>query len=367
MKITEKKITVKELVENYQDLGEKGVFGYNNRLVIRPAYQREFVYKDKQRNAVIESVRKGFPLNVMYWSKVDEDQYEVLDGQQRTISLAQYLTKKFPIKINGNDKFCHNLSKDELKQIEDYELTIYICEGSEAEKLDWFRIINIAGERLTDQELLNAAYTGSWLSDAKKYFSATGCKAELEAKDYVSGSAIRQDYLEKALQWISAKENCTIDNYMAQHQHDSNAGALWGYFNGVINWAKTNFKVYRKEMKSVPWGLLFNEFGNEFKDSNELESRVKELMEDDEITKKSGIYEYLITGNERALSLRAFSDKMKREAYEKQNGCCVHCHEHFEIKEMQGDHIVPWSKGGRTTADNCQMLCSKCNNEKSNN
>ena len=207
MKITETKIKVSDLVENYKDNGDGGVFGYNNRLTIRPSFQREFIYGEKQRAAVIDSVMNGFPLNLMYWSKTGPDTYEVLDGQQRTISIAQYVNKDFPVKINGNDKFFQNLTNEEKQAILDYELTVYICEGTEAEKLEWFKRINIAGEVLTPQELLNATYTGPWLADAKNYFSKRNCVAAKMADGYLKGNPIRQELLEKALAWIADRDS----------------------------------------------------------------------------------------------------------------------------------------------------------------
>lgn len=206
MKITETKIKVSDLVENYSDDGDSGVYGYNNRLTIRPSYQRNFCFSDKQRAAVIDSVMNGFPLNVMYWSKTGADTYEVLDGQQRTVSIAQYINKDFPIKINGNDKFFQNLTNEEKQAILDYELTVYVCEGTEAEKLEWFKRINIAGEVLTPQELLNATYTGPWLADAKNYFSKRNCVAAKMADGYLKGNPIRQELLEKALAWIADRD-----------------------------------------------------------------------------------------------------------------------------------------------------------------
>ena len=205
MRITETKIKVSELCQGYTDDGDGGVYGYCGKLTIRPSYQREFIYKDKKRDAVIYSIRNGFPLNVMYWSKVSDNEFEVLDGQQRTISIGQYLNGDYSIKIDGNDKFYHNLSESEKQKIADYVLTIYICEGTEEEKLEWFKIINIAGETLTDQELLNATYAGTWLSDAKNYFSKRNCVAGQMASGFIKGNPIRQDYLEKALSWIADK------------------------------------------------------------------------------------------------------------------------------------------------------------------
>ena len=240
-------IKVSDLCKGYSDDGDGGVYGYDGRLTIRPSFQREFVYKDRQRDAVIDTVRKGFPLNVMYWSKVSDSKFEVLDGQQRTISLGQYLNGDFAVKINGNDKFFHNLTDTEKQQIRDYELTIYICEGSEEEKLEWFKVINIAGETLTDQELLNATYSGEWLADAKTYFSKRNCVAGQIANGFIKGNPIRQDYLEKALAWIADRDGLgSGGKYMAVHQHDADANELWLYFQEVISWAKRLFPDIQK-------------------------------------------------------------------------------------------------------------------------
>jgi hypothetical protein len=239
---------------------------------------------------------------------------------------------------------------------------VYFCEGTDKEKLDWFKIINIAGEKLTEQELRNAIYTGTWLTEAKKYFSKTGCPAYGIASDYLSGSAIRQDYLETAIDWIS---NGNIEQYMAKNQHKPNANELWLYFQSVVNWTQTTFPKYRKEMKGVAFGVLYNGFKDKEFDSKQLEKEITKLMTDEDVTKKSGIYEYVLTRNEKYLNIRTFTDKMKREAYERQKGICKHCKKHFEIEEMEGDHIKPWSKGGKTDAKNCQMLCKDCNRTKS--
>ena len=361
MKIQLKQITVRDLVKDYEDDAENGVRTYGGLLDVRPPYQREFVYKDKQRDAVIETVKQGFPLNVMYWAKREDGTFEVIDGQQRTISLCQYVTGDFAYMM----RYFHNLQDDEQQQILDYELMVYVCEGTDSEKLKWFETINIAGEKLTQQELRNAVYHGSWLADAKRYFSKNGCAAYQIGQDYVSGSPIRQEFLEKALDWISQGQ---IETYMAKHQHDPNALALWQYFQATITWVEATFPVKRKkEMKGVEWGELYDEFKNEVLDANKLEAEIKTLMFDDEVTNKKGIYPYVLTRDEKHLNLRAFSDGMKRKMYEKQNGICPHCKEKFEINQMEGDHIVPWSEGGKTNEDNGQMLCKHCNRNKSNN
>lgn len=358
MKIELNEMTVREVLNGYLNSAEDGVRAYSGKLNIRPAYQREFVYKDKQRDAVIDTVRKGFPLNVMYWCKNEDGSFEVMDGQQRLISIGEYLRGCYAVDY----RFFCNLYRDEANQLLDYKLMIYICEGTDKEKLDWFRTINIAGEKLYNQELLNAMYTGEWLTDAKRHFSKTNCPAYNIAKDYLSGSAIRQDYLETAIKWISDNN---IQSYMAKHQQDPNANELWLYFQNVINWVKVIFPNYRKEMKGIEWGFLYNRFKNLSFNTKELEEKTINLMQDDDVTKKSGIYEYLLDGNEKHLNIRAFSDSMKREAYERQKGICPDCQKHFDIKEMEGDHITPWHAGGKTTAANCQMLCKECNRRKS--
>lgn len=373
MKITPIQVTIADLTKNYKDDGDGGVFGYDGRLTIRPSFQREFVYKDKQRNLVIDSVRKGRPLNVMYWSKTGNDTYEVLDGQQRTISIAQYVNKDFPIKVNGNDKFFQNLTDTERDQILNYELTVYICEGKEEEKLEWFKIINIAGETLTNQELLNATYTGPWLADAKNYFSKRNCVAGRMADGYIKGNPIRQEYLEKALAWIADRDNLESGQmYMAMHQKDIDANDLWLYFQMVINWAKMLFPSHRKGITdSQEWGLLYNKYQGKQYNSNMLEADVQRLLMDDDVTNNKGIIPYVLSDrtkhDEKHLSIRAFTDAQKLRAYQKQGGICPCCKQHFEYNEMQGDHITPWSQGGRTIDENLQMLCRKCNNDKSDN
>ncbi len=363
MKIKMHEIPIWKIVAGYVDSAEGGVVGYGGHLNIRPAFQREFIYRDKQRDEVIRTIQKNFPLNVMYWVKGDDDNYEVLDGQQRTISICQYVTGDYSIDHRGFG----NLTETERQQILNYPLMIYICEGTDKEKLDWFRIINIAGEQLTAQELRNAIYTGEWLTEAKKYFSKTMCPAYQIAGDYLNGSAIRQNYLEAAIKWIADRDGIEIEDYMAAHQHDTNCNELWLYFQTVINWVKATFPKYRgKLMKGLDWGLFYNKYGASMYDPKALESRIVELLDDEDVTSQKGIYEYLLDGQERHLSIRLFSPKMARAAYERQKGICPKCRIHFEIEEMQADHITPWSKGGKTIAENCQMLCADCNRRKSN-
>lgn len=360
MKIELHKITVRELTACYEDREENGVVAYGGNLDVRPPYQREFIYKESQRDAVIDTLTQGFPLNVMYWAVRQDGTYEIIDGQQRTISICQYVNGDFAF----NFRYFHNLQKDEQDQILNYELNVYICEGSESEKLKWFKTINIAGEKLTEQELRNAVYAGSWVSNAKRYFSKSNCAAYGLASKYLSGSPIRQDYLETAINWIS---DGNIEVYMGNHQHDPTAASLWNYFSNVINWVKAIFPKYRKEMKGIAWGPLYNKYKDVLLSPSVIEEQVSKLMMDSDVEKKSGIYTYVLTGDERQLGIRLFDANTKREVYERQKGICPHCGEHFEIEQMEADHITPWKDGGRTIAENCQMLCRECNRRKSCN
>ncbi len=363
MKITLHTITIRELVNGYENNDEEGVVGYGGKLNIRPPFQREFVYSDKQQEEVVNSIFKGFPLNVMYWVKNRQGTYELLDGQQRTLSICFYYMGGFFVNIEGSLKGFDNLSENQKKTFLDYVLQIYICEdGTDQEQLDWFRIINIAGEKLTPQELRNAVYTGPWVMHAKRRFSKTGCVAYKLGEKYMKGSPIRQDYLESVLKWISGDN---IEEYMAKHQQDETSDAEWQYFQQVIAWVESLFPKYRKEMKGIAWGELYNEYKGCKYTATQLEEEVTKLMIDDDVSNKKGIYDYVLSGDESKLNIRSFTEQMKRAAYERQKGICSKCGKKFEYDEMEGDHITPWSKGGKTNAENCQMLCRECNRRKS--
>ena len=363
MKIDLHKIPIREVAAGYVDSAENGVIGYGGKLNIRPAFQREFIYKEKERNEVIRTIKKKFPLNVMYWVKSADGTFELLDGQQRTISFCQYVSGDFSVDHRG----FANLTKTEQEEILNYSLMIYICEGTDKEKLDWFKIINIASMELTVQELRNAIYTGEWLMEAKKYFSKPQCPATQIAGEYLTGPANRQKDLETVLKWISSRDDIEIEDYMSKHQHDTNCNELWLYFQAVISWVKATFPTYRgKLMKGLEWGIYYNKYGTNAYDPKKLETRIAELLDDDDVSNQKGIYEYLLDGQEKHLNIRAFSEKMARTAYERQKGICTKCKKHFEIEQMQADHIKPWSKGGKTAAENCQMLCADCNRKKSN-
>ena len=357
MKIELHQIKVRDLVKGYRDDNEGGVKGYGGKLDIRPPYQREFIYKEAQRVAVIDTLIQGFPLNVMYWATRDDGTYEIIDGQQRTISICQYVNGEFPFE----EKFFENLQDDEKEQVLNYDLQVYFCSGKDSERLKWFKTINIAGEKLTNQELRNAVYAGSWVTDAKRYFSKIKCAAYSLAGDYLNGSPIRQDYLETAIRWKSCNQ---IEEYMGKNQHKPNANELWLYFQSVINWVTATFPKRRKEMKGVDWGSLYDRFKDVPLDPSELEDKISKLMQDSDVGHKSGIYPYVLTLEEKHLNIRGFDNNMRREAYERQGGICPICKKHFEIEEMEADHITPWCQGGPTTSDNCQMLCRECNRRK---
>lgn len=373
MNIELHQITIRELTENYEDNNEQGVKGYGGKLDIRPPYQREFIYKEKQRDAVIHTVRNNFPLNVMYWVERDADNpvpYEVLDGQQRTISICQYVNGDFMFE----NRYFHNLSNDEQQQILDYELMVYFCSGTDSEKLDWFETVNIAGEALTKQELRNAVYAGTFVSDAKRYFSKTNCPAYQKGSKLVNGSTIRQEYLETAIKWICLSQygkddDNEICSYMAEHQHDINAVPLWIYYQSVINWAESSFNIikekeYGKIVKGIAWGELYNNFHDKQLDRDAMEKEIHALLLDDEVQNYKGIIPYVLTREEKYLNLRAFDDKTKIKVYEKQKHKCAICGKEFDIKDMEADHITPWCEGGQTIEENCQMLCRKDNRQK---
>lgn len=370
MTIKQIRVTVGEITKGYINNDEQGVRGYNGMLDIRPPYQREFIYNENEQQAVINTVMNGYPLNVMYWVKRSDDAecpYEVMDGQQRTLSLCEYVAGKFAYDF----KNFFNQPADVQRKILDYKLTVYVCEGEESEKLEWFKTINIAGKPLNEQEIRNAVYAGPFVSDAKRHFSKNNCGAYRLGKDLVNGSPIRQDFFKKALEWMadhetrSGKPQTAVD-YMAKHQHDLNAGPLWSYFQSVLNWAISNFnaKKFKKIMKGLDWAKFYDEYHETPLDIKSMEKRISELIGDDEIERQSGIIPYVLTGDEHYLDLRSFPDKIKLAVWERQNHKCALCGKEFDMEFMEGDHITPWREGGRTIVENCQMLCKECNRRK---
>lgn len=366
MLINDQRIKIRDLVENYIDLGDDGVFAYNNKLVVRPEYQREFVYNEKKRRAVIDSIFKGYPLNSIYWNKVSDNKYEILDGQQRTISVCQFYNNVFTYK----DKFFSNLTDDMKAKFLDYELYVHIVEGNTSEKLEWFRIINTKGEALTNQELLNATYTGPFLASAKTHFSKRNCPAIILGRGYIKGNPIRQIILEKVFKWITDRDD--LNNhaiYMGKHQNDEDDNDLWQYYQQVMNWARMLFPNTNGITQNQEWGLLYNKYKDKTYNTNTLKEELDKLILDDDVTNKNGIIEYLLSdrseADKKTLSIRGFTDSQKIKMYEEQEGICPKCNKHYELSEMEADHIVTWSKGGKTELINGQMLCVSCNRHKS--
>ena len=364
------KLKVRDFIHGYKNDAEEGVWteldfgeGLRRKLNIRPAYQREFVYSDRQRNAVIQTISKNLPLGVVYIAKNADGSFEVIDGQQRLISICSYLNGEYSCPgiadfLNEKAFNLATMSETEIgKKLLDYDHIFFeIIEGSYDEKLDWFRTINIAGEVLTDQELLNANYCGPWLEDAKKKFSKTGCVAYKIGDKYLSGTPIRQDFLETALRW---KSQGKIQAYMEAHQSDPNASELWEYYKKVIEWIPSVFSTYRKEMKGLEWGKFYDAYHTNEYDPDAIEVLVSSLMADEDVTKKKGIYEYVFSGDSTKLSIRAFSEKDKRVMYEKQHGKCPIDGKNYEISEMDAHHIKAWQDGGKTELGNCVMLAKK--------
>jgi hypothetical protein len=388
MEINLKLIKIKDIVEHFKDNSEEGIVGYGGKLNIRPAYQREFVYKPEQRNEVIKTVMRGyphtfFPLNVMYWAENAENEYELIDGQQRTISICQFYNFGFSIDINGMPKNFDNLSPTQKEYFLNYEIQVYICSGTPEEKLEWFSIINIAGEPLTTQELLNANYTGPWLSSAKRYFMKSNCAAYGLANKYIEIEAnqSRGKGLETAIKWIS-KDN--IKQYMADHQNKDDAEELWSYFRNVIEWVQSRFPKYHKEMKGINWGQLYDKYHLVSYDLKKIAERTQKLFDDEYIDNPKGIFEYILGGEEdkRLLAVRIFDDKIKKSVYTRQkiqaekkgNSNCPLCAlgnnanktKIWELSEMDADHVTAWSKGGATDESNCEMLCITHNRAKGN-
>ena len=338
MTIKQLEVTVGEITMGYVNNDEQGVRGYYGKLDIRPPYQREFIYNEKEQQAVVRTVLNGYPLSSMYWVKRSDDAecpYEVMDGQQRTLSICEYVAGKFSYDF----KNFFNQPEDIQRRILNYPLTVYVCEGTE--------------------------------SEAKRHFSKSNCGAYRLGKDLVNGTPIRQDFLKKALEWMADHETrqghrMSVVSYMSAHQHDPNANNLWSYFQNVLNWAITNFdmKRFKKIMKGLDWAWLYDKYGSETLDTVALGKRISELMRDSEIQKQSGIIPYVLTGDEHYLDLRAFPEDIKLAVWEQQNHLCKSCGREFDFEFMEGDHITPWRDGGRTTVENCQMLCRECNRRK---
>jgi len=353
-------------------------------LTIQPEYQRNYIYAEgdgKRDLAVIESLLKGYPLGLIYFNKVADDKFEVLDGQQRITSIGRFLTNKFPIMEHGNPKYFDSLPADQQAKIQASKLLIYECEGTETEIKQWFETINIAGVPLKPQELLNAIYSGPFVTLAKAEFS-NGQNANIQKWNaYVRGSANRQDFLERALDWVS-KDN--IGGYMSQHRNDKNINELKTYFNSVIDWVSTVFKDVKKEMQGLEWGKFYEQYHSQSYNPETVSADVRRLYGDPYITRKRGIFEFILGGKQdlKVLEVRVFDDATKHSVYEKQTSAaeaegesncplCAIGHDAnksrtYKLNEMDADHVAAWSKGGGSSADNCEMLCITHNRAKGN-
>jgi hypothetical protein len=368
----------------YNQLEGKGLFGLGGKLTIQPEYQRNYIYADgggKKEQAVIESLLKGYPLGLIYFNTVALDKFEVLDGQQRITSIGRFVTNKFAIMDNGNPKNFDSLPADQRARIRDSALLIYECEGTESEIKQWFETINIAGVPLNAQELLNAIYSGPFVTLAKAEFSNSQNANIQKWSAYVKGSANRQEFLERALDWVSKGD---IGGYMSAHRHDNNINELKTYFNSVIDWVSTVFMDVLAEMKGLEWGRLYEAYHGKSYDPKQLSGEVKRLAADAYVTNRKGIFEYLLGGSadKKLLAVRVFDDKVKQVTYAQQTQAaqaqgesnCPLCalgdttnqSRIYKLTEMDADHVSAWSKGGESSATNCQMLCITHNRAKGN-
>jgi hypothetical protein len=368
----------------YNQLEAKGLFGLGGRLTIQPEYQRNYIYADgggQREVAVIHSLLKGYPLGLIYFNKVGDDKFEVLDGQQRITSIGRFVTSKFAIMDNGHPKLFDSLPADQQARIRDSKLLIYECEGTETEIKQWFETINIAGVPLNDQELLNAIYSGPFVTLAKTEFSNSQNANIQKWSAYVKGSANRQDFLARALDWVSRGD---IGGYMSAHRNDNTISELTTYFNSVIDWVSTVFLDVLPEMKGLEWGRLYEEHHGKSYDPKKLSDDVKTLGADDFVKSRKGIFEFLLGGsvNTKLLDVRVFETPVKRATYAKQTQAaegmgesnCPLCavgpvangSRIYKFEEMDADHVSAWSKGGASSADNCQMLCKTHNQAKGN-
>ena len=387
MEIKKVSVTIRDLCEGYINESEtqieNAVMAYGGKLCVRPAFQRSFVYDKKQENAVIDTALKGFPLNIMYWVDNGDGTYDCLDGQQRTISLCNFVdgisSFEAPWFNNGKKNYIHTIQRINPEMYErfmNYELEIYICKGEKAERMDWFRTINIAGEELYPQELRNANYVSKWLTDAKRYFSKANnsatakCPAERLGDKYTNKDANRQEILAQVISWkINSTEDADICQYMEDHINDPDASDLWNYFNEVINWINEVFPgTYDKGMASVNWGYLYNNFSDEDLDPDEISNKFDELI-DFKASKEldvsvAKIVEYCITRDESLLKHRKFSEVQRTSLYNKQKGICPDCGQHYLKADMHAHHIIPWYNGGLTEINNGVMLCKECHTQR---
>ena len=368
----------------YNEFEGKGLFGWNGKLVIQPEYQRNYIYADGKADvAVVESIMKGYPIGLLYFVKVDDDKYEVLDGQQRITSFGRFVTGKFPVMDkNGIPRYFNGLDGNIQADISGYPLTIYICEGEEQEIKEWFKTINIVGKPLNDQELSNAIHSGPFVTKAREEFSNSGNANVQKWQHYIKGDANRQEILREALKWVS-KDN--IDDYMSKHRYDTDINELKTYFTSVIEWINATFKGTENEMRGLEWGRLYEEYHTTPYDTDALWDKVQELYADASVKNRKGIFEYVLGGcqDTKLLDIRFFEESVKKAKFKQQEleakakdiSNCPMCAASgqaglikrlWKYAEMDADHVSAWSKGGESTIENCQMLCKAHNRSKGN-
>jgi hypothetical protein len=377
---------VSEIVNGfvYNQLEGRGLFGLAGKLTIQPEYQRNYVYAEKKKDSgVIESLLKGYPLGLIYFNKTGPETFEVLDGQQRITSVGRFVTDRFAIKLNGMEQYFSSLPDDKQKFILDSELLVYECEGAESEIKEWFQTINIAGVPLNDQELLNAVYSGPFVTAGKEIFSNSQNANVQMWSAYISGSVNSQDYWERALEWVSGGKSA-IPLYMSEHRTDDNINPVKTHFDSVISWISGVFKNVYKEMRGLEWGRLYSTYHAKPYNPENMSANVTKLYGDPYVQSRKGIFEYLLGGgtDPKLLELRVFEEPVKRAQFEKQTVlaerqsisncplCAVGNNQNktkiYKYSDMDADHVTAWSRGGKTSPENCEMLCITHNRAKGN-
>ena len=377
MKIHEHKITIRDIIDGYDNDESGQVTGLGGMLNIRPPYQREYIYDGKQdfQEALMQSIYHDRPVNLIYFAKAENSEYdyELLDGQQRIITICKFIVnREFSVSIgDGQTQYWHGLDKEDRERILDYQLHVHVCEGNANELMRWFQTINTGAKELSNQELRISIYNGPWVTDAKRYFTKKGGQTVMCGR-YMSGKRERQDHLERILIWrTGSNQDSTIRQYMAKHRHERSAKHLWDYFKGIYEWIEDTFNVsknaknYRTKMKSVDWGSLYCEFKDKDFDPIEVAEKVTNLFKcDPKEVNQAGIYPFVLSGDEKYLNRRAFTAEERQSAYDRQEGVCAITNKELSIEEMEADHIKPWSEGGKTDADNCQMICKAAHHKK---